>query len=107
MSTGSRAPTRCRRSKSRRRSIRFSGPAALPTTSKKARAALEKAYQSKGYQTVAVTIPPQDARTGIVIFKVVEAKIGRLRVKNSRYFDLEKVKEKAPSVRRRQAAELQ
>jgi len=77
----------------------YLGPGRTADDVEKARAALEKAYQGKGYQTVAVTIPPQDARTGIVIFKVVEAKIGRLRVKNSRYFDLEKVKEKAPSVR--------
>jgi len=76
----------------------FLGPGRTADDVEKARAALEKAYQGKGYQTVAVTIPPQDARTGVVVFKVVEAKVGRLRVKNSRYFDIEKVKEKAPSV---------
>jgi hemolysin activation/secretion protein len=59
---------------------------------------LEKAYQSKGYQTVTVSIPEQNAQNGIVVLKVAEAKVGRLRVKGSRYSDLDKIKEKAPSV---------
>jgi hemolysin activation/secretion protein len=76
----------------------FLGPGRSAEDVEKARAALEKAYQSKGYQTVAVSIPEQNAQNGIVVLKVVEAKVARLRVKGSRYFDIEKIKDKAPSV---------
>jgi hemolysin activation/secretion protein len=76
----------------------FLGPGRTAEDVEKARAALEKAYQSKGYQTVTVSIPEQNAQNGIVVLKVVEAKVARLRVKGSRYFDLDKIKEKAPSV---------
>jgi hemolysin activation/secretion protein len=64
-----------------------------------ARAALEKAYTAKGFQTVGVEIPPQQVKGGIVTLKVVEGKIGRLRVKGSRYFDLDEIKDAAPSLK--------
>jgi hemolysin activation/secretion protein len=76
----------------------FLGPGRTAADVEKARAALEKAYQAKGYQTVAVSIPQQNAEKGVVVLKVVEAKVGRLRVKGSRYFDTDLIKEKAPSV---------
>jgi hemolysin activation/secretion protein len=65
----------------------------------KARAALEKAYHDKGFQTVGVTVPQQDAQRGFIVLNVAENKVGRLRVKGSRYFDLANVKSKAPSLR--------
>jgi hemolysin activation/secretion protein len=64
----------------------------------KARAALEQAYFSKGYQTVGVAIPPQQVTDGVVVLQVTESKIGRLRVKGSRYFSLEQIKEQASSL---------
>jgi hemolysin activation/secretion protein len=76
----------------------FLGPGRTADDVEKARAALEKAYQAKGYQTVAVSIPQQNPQNGVVVLKVVEATVGRLRVKGSRYFDLDRIKEKAPSV---------
>jgi hemolysin activation/secretion protein len=77
----------------------FLGPDKTAEDVEKARAALEKAYQDKGYQTVSVAVPQQNVAGGVVILKVTELKVGRLRVKNSRYFDLDKIKEKAPSLR--------
>jgi hemolysin activation/secretion protein len=65
----------------------------------KARAALEKAYHDKGLQTVSVSVPQQNALSGSVILKVSELKVGQLRVKNSRYFDLEKIKGRAGSLK--------
>jgi hemolysin activation/secretion protein len=77
----------------------FLGPKRTADDVEKARAALEKAYHDRGYQTVNVSIPAQNVASGIVILKVAEAKVGRLRVTNSRYFDVEKIKKKAPSLR--------
>lgn len=77
----------------------FLGPGRTVEDVEKARAALEKAYHDKGFQTVAVSIPPQSAQSGVIVLKVVELKVGRLRVKNSRFFDIDKIKDGAPSLK--------
>lgn len=76
----------------------YLGPARTVEDVEGARAALEKAYQDKGYQTVSVEIPQQEVRGGIVYLQVTENKIGRLRVKGARYFSLEQIKRGAPSL---------
>lgn len=76
----------------------YLGPARTAQDVEGARAALEKAYQDKGYQTVSVDIPPQDVRGGVVYLQVTENKVGRLRVKGSRYFSLDQIKRGAPSL---------
>jgi len=76
----------------------FLGPNRTSDDVEKARAAVEKAYHDKGLQTVGVSIPQQDAQRGFIVLKVAENRVGRLRVKGSRYFDLAKIKSKAPSV---------
>jgi len=77
----------------------FLGPNKTADDVEKARAALEKAYHDKGYQTVSVSVPQQNVRGHVVILKVSELKVGRLRVKNSRYFDIDKIKHGAPSLK--------
>lgn len=76
----------------------FLGPRRTEIDVEQARAALEKAYQDKGYQTVSVQVPPQTGARGIVVLQVSEQRVGRLRVKDSRYFSLKKIKEGAPSL---------
>ena len=76
----------------------FLGPHRTSDDVEKARAAVEKAYHDKGFQTVGVSIPQQDAQRGFIVLKVAENRVGRLRVKGSRYFDLAKIKDKAPSL---------
>jgi hemolysin activation/secretion protein len=76
----------------------FLGPQRTTDDVEQARKALEKAYTSKGYQTVSVEIPPQQVKDGVVTLKVVEGKVGRLRVKGARYFALDEIKEEAPSL---------
>ena len=63
-----------------------------------ARTALEDLYRSKGYQTVSVDIPEQDVKNGIVYLQVVEGKVSRLRVKEARYFSLDKIKAGVPEL---------
>jgi hemolysin activation/secretion protein len=78
----------------------FLGPDRSSADVEKARAALEKTYHDKGYQTVSVAVPPQqDPSRGFVVLKVSELKVGRLWVKSARYFDLDKIKDKAPSLK--------
>jgi hemolysin activation/secretion protein len=63
-----------------------------------AREALQKAYQSRGYQSVVVEIPPQTVSDGIVNLHVVEAPVGRLRVVGSRYSLPSEIKEQVPAL---------
>ena len=77
----------------------FLGPGKSAQDVEKARAAVEKAYHDKGLQTVSVAVPEQDAQRGFVVLKVTENKVGRLRVKGSRYFDLDNIKGGAPSLK--------
>lgn len=77
----------------------FLGPDKTSDDVEQARAALEKAYAAKGYQTVAVSIPPQQVKDGVVTLLVTEGKVGRLRVKGSQYYDIEAIKQAAPSLK--------
>jgi hemolysin activation/secretion protein len=76
----------------------FLGPSRTLEDVEGARAALEKAYSDRGFQTVAVSIPPQTVRGGVVVLKVAEGKVGRLRVVGARYFSPMDVRKGAPSV---------
>lgn len=76
----------------------FLGPERTAADVEQARAALEKAYREKGYQTVTVEVPQQQVRRGIVMLHVVENKVGRLRVKGARFFNQDDIKRMAPSL---------
>ena len=76
----------------------FLGPDRTAEDVEKARQALEKLYHDKGYQTVSVTIPPQQVEDGVVYLTVIENKVGRLRVKGAHYFSIDDIKAGAPSV---------
>lgn len=76
----------------------FLGPKRPISDVEAARAALEKIYRDRGFETVAVELPEQDVRGGVVRMNVVELKVGRLRVTDARHFSPEDIKEKVPSL---------
>jgi hemolysin activation/secretion protein len=76
----------------------YLGPYRTPDDVEQARAALEKAYREKGYQTVSVQIPPQQVRKGIVYLRVVKGEIGRLRIEGSRYYSIDEIRREVPSL---------
>lgn len=76
----------------------FMGPKRPASDVEAARAALEKAYRGAGYETVAVEIPEQDVRDGVIRLNVVELKVGRLRVEGARFHSPEDIKEKVPAL---------
>lgn len=76
----------------------FLGPKKSIDNVELARTALEDLYRTNGYQTVAVDIPEQDVKNGVVYLQVVEGKVSRLRVKDSRYFSLGKIKAGVPEL---------
>lgn len=76
----------------------YMGPERTPDDVEQARAALEKVFQEKGFQTVNVQIPQQTGKRGIVFLQVTEGKIGRLNVEGSRYFTINSIKKQVPSL---------
>ncbi len=76
----------------------FLGPMRTTGDVEQARAALEKAYRDKGYQTVTVEVPQQRPRRGVIVLNVVENKVGRLRVNGARYFLPDEIRRRAPSL---------
>ena len=76
----------------------YLGPYRTAADVEQARTALEQAYHDKGYQTVTVSVPPQHARTGIIVLTVNQGEIGRLRVTGSRYFSIDEIKREAPAL---------
>ncbi len=76
----------------------FLGPGRTADDVEGARAALQKAYQAKGFQGASVQIPAQTGRRGIVILEVSEGKVGQVRVKGARYFLPSVIKAKAQSL---------
>jgi hemolysin activation/secretion protein len=77
---------------------RFLGPQRSLDDVDQARAALEKVYQSRGYKTVAVLIPKQTVRDGVVHLQVAEGRIEHLDVVGSQYTSIETLKRQAPSL---------
>lgn len=63
----------------------YLGPGRDLSDVEKARTDLEKAYHDAGYLTVAVDIPEQQVKGGLVTIKVIEGKVERLKVSGNRY----------------------
>ncbi len=76
----------------------YLGPRRSADDVEQARAALEKSYHDKGFQTVSVTVPQQDPRRGVIRLEIVESKVGRLRVNGAKFFLPSNVRRDAPSV---------
>ncbi len=76
----------------------YLGPGRSADDVEQARSALEKLIQSKGFETISVQIPAQNPAGGIVYLQIVESPVGRLRVRDSRYFLPSRIKAAVPSL---------
>ncbi len=76
----------------------FLGPGRTFDDVEKARAALEKAYQDKGYKATQIVVPEQTGRGGIVLLQAYEGQVGSLRVKGAKYFLSSQIKARARSL---------
>ena len=76
----------------------YMGPERTPEDVEQARAALEKVFQEKGFQTVNVQVPQQTGKRGIVFLQVAEVKVGRLNIEGSRYYTINSIKKQVPSL---------
>lgn len=76
----------------------FLGPDKTMADIDGARAALEKVYAARGYQTVYVVLPPQTVRGGVVRLKAVETKIGQVAINGARHTTDERIQSALPSL---------
>lgn len=63
-----------------------------------ARTALQQAYRTAGYSTVEVTLPAQEMQDGLVIFKVVAARLAAVNIEGSHYYDQTNVRNSLPAL---------
>ncbi len=76
----------------------FLGPGRTVDDVEKARAALDILYAKHGYPTAAADIPEQDPSDGVIQLRVVERRVGRLRVVGARYFSPGDIRAAVPSL---------
>jgi hemolysin activation/secretion protein len=69
----------------------FTGAGKTAADVEKARDALEKFYHTSGYPAVLVNIPEQNVADGIVYLRVLESRVGRVKISGNRYFTTEKM----------------
>lgn len=61
--------------------------------------ALESAYRDRGYGVVRVVLPEQDITAGVVRFRVVEPRLGRVRIEGNRHFGPENIRRSLPTLK--------
>src|SRR5579859_90703 len=84
----------------------FLGPGRTAQDIDRARAALEKAYRDRGYQSVVVELPAQTVADNIVRLHVIEAPVGRLRVTGSRYYSPDAIRREASAFQEGQVPDI-
>ena len=60
--------------------------------------ALEDAYRGAGHDVVQVVVPPQEMSDGVVQFRVIEAKLGKLTIEGNQHFSTENVRRSLPAL---------
>jgi len=63
-----------------------------------ARAALESIYAQRGYGATQVLLPEQEIKDGVVRLRVVEAKLGGIRIEGNRFFDDDNIRASLPAL---------
>lgn len=61
--------------------------------------ALEKAYHDRGYVAVQVLLPEQEMRNGVVLLKVIEGRVGKVRIDGNKYFGEANIRRSLPELR--------
>jgi hemolysin activation/secretion protein len=81
----------------------YLGPGLTIDTVQQAADNLERTYRDAGYPAVFVDIPVQDVVGGIVMLKVTEGRVGRVTVRDARYFTPSGIRAQMPSLQEGQA----
>ncbi|MBL7252537.1 ShlB/FhaC/HecB family hemolysin secretion/activation protein [Alloalcanivorax marinus] len=78
----------------------YLGPDRTLSDIQSARAALQKAYQERGYQSVYVELPEQKVSGGVVYLLVSEVTVGRVRVVGAKYHSPLAIRQEVPALSR-------
>lgn len=76
----------------------YLGPGKTLADVEQARAAVNALYQQAGYQSVYVELPEQQVSGGVVLLKVQQTPIGRLRVVGAKYDSPARIRNQVPSL---------
>jgi hemolysin activation/secretion protein len=61
--------------------------------------ALEQAFRERGYGVVQVVLPEQDITRGVVQFRVIQPRVGRVVIEGNTHFNAENIRHSLPTVR--------
>jgi len=76
----------------------FTGPQRDFGTVQEALDALQAAYRSRGYRAVAVLLPEQELKDGMVQFQVVEPRLKQVTISGNHYFSDENIRRSLPDL---------
>jgi hemolysin activation/secretion protein len=76
----------------------YMGPDRTIDDLQQARAALESMYARRGYGAIQVLLPEQEIKDGVVRLRVVEVKLGAIRIEGNRFFDDDNVRASLPAL---------
>jgi hemolysin activation/secretion protein len=76
----------------------FRGAARTIADLEQARAAVEAMYARRGYGATQVLLPEQEIAGGVVRLRVIEARLGAVRIEGNRYFDDANVRASLPAL---------
>ncbi|MGH8635466.1 MAG: POTRA domain-containing protein, partial [Burkholderiales bacterium] len=65
--------------------------------------ALEAAYRDRGYGVVQVLLPEQDISKGVVQFRVVQPRVGKVLIEGNTHFDNANIRRSLPTVQEGEA----
>ncbi|TFW16073.1 ShlB/FhaC/HecB family hemolysin secretion/activation protein [Massilia arenosa] len=68
--------------------------------------ALEAVYHARGYNVVSVRLPEQELNGGVVRLVVVQTKIGKINVRDNKYFDATNIRRSVPALQEGQTPNL-
>ena len=76
----------------------YTGPQRTLADVQRAQAAIEDAYRDMGYGTVQVSLPEQNVTSGVIQFRVLQPKVGKVVVDGNKNFNTENIRLSLPSI---------
>lgn len=61
--------------------------------------ALEQAYRDRGYGAVQIVLPEQDITRGVVQFRVIQPRVGRVLIEGNTHFNNENIRNSLPTIK--------
>jgi hemolysin activation/secretion protein len=76
----------------------YTGPQRMLADVQRAQAAIEEAYRDMGYGTVQVMLPEQNVTSGVIQFRILQPKVGKVILDGNKHFNNENVRSSLPTI---------